>query len=375
MTVEPIAAETAPDHSTQPLLAPIEPGRPSGDSLRNDPMFEQIRRAREEDDPTLPQGVWKRELKRADWPRVAELCSTALATRTKDLTIALWLTEAWLKMRGFAGFAEGIQLTAALCRDFWETMYPPLDPDSRDARLAPLVSAASRLTLPLKSVPLTQPQGDTAVPYAWRDWETSLYLENLAQSNPAAAAAAQERGMVPQAKFLLSASLTPAAFLVSTASELRSTVEALDELRSTLVTLCGEGVAPSVAPLRTPLASMLTFIERMVEERVAKGELSAMSVDASAPSIDGVANVDAASAASVAAAEPSASISGRADAYRKLREAADYLMRTEPHSPVPYLVLRAIAWGNMSLAEVLEELLQKGADLNAVYTFLGIRKP
>lgn len=67
-------------------------------------------------------------------------------------------------------------------------------------------------------------------------------------------------------------------------------------------------------------------------------------------------------------------IASRADAYQRLREASDYLMRTEPHSPVPYLVRRAISWGNLSLAELLEELLQKNADLNTINALLGIRK-
>ena len=66
-------------------------------------------------------------------------------------------------------------------------------------------------------------------------------------------------------------------------------------------------------------------------------------------------------------------IASRAEAYARLREASDFLLRTEPHSPVPYLVRRAISWGNMSLAEVLEQLLQKNADLATIYTLLGIK--
>ena len=68
-------------------------------------------------------------------------------------------------------------------------------------------------------------------------------------------------------------------------------------------------------------------------------------------------------------------IASRADAYRALTEASEYLMRTEPHSPVPYLVRRAITWGNMSLVELLDELLQKSADINTVYALLGMKRP
>ncbi len=48
-------------------------------------------------------------------------------------------------------------------------------------------------------------------------------------------------------------------------------------------------------------------------------------------------------------------------------------MRTEPHSPAPYLVRRAINWGSMSLSDVLKEMLRNNADLATVYTLLGIR--
>ena len=67
-------------------------------------------------------------------------------------------------------------------------------------------------------------------------------------------------------------------------------------------------------------------------------------------------------------------VRSRAEAYRRLAEAADYLLRTEPHSPTPYLVRRAVAWGGMSLGELLEELVQTDSDLKAIYTLLGMRE-
>ena len=69
-------------------------------------------------------------------------------------------------------------------------------------------------------------------------------------------------------------------------------------------------------------------------------------------------------------------VRNRADAYRRLSEAAEFLLRTEPHSPTPYLVKRAIAWGSMSLEELLPQLVRNGAELTEVYRLLQIdRKP
>ncbi|HSN98846.1 MAG TPA: hypothetical protein VLS89_11195, partial [Candidatus Nanopelagicales bacterium] len=70
---------------------------------------------------------------------------------------------------------------------------------------------------------------------------------------------------------------------------------------------------------------------------------------------------------------PGAPLKSRAEAYRQLADAADYLLRTEPHSPVPYLVKRAISWGNMSLAELLAEFVGSPDDLVTIYRLLGIR--
>src|SRR5690606_38548275 len=57
----------------------------------------------------------------------------------------------------------------------------------------------------------------------------------------------------------------------------------------------------------------------------------------------------------------------------RLSEAADYLLRTEPHSPVPYLVKRAVGWGNLSLAELLMELVGAPDDLVTIQRLLGMR--
>jgi type VI secretion system protein ImpA len=66
-------------------------------------------------------------------------------------------------------------------------------------------------------------------------------------------------------------------------------------------------------------------------------------------------------------------IQNRADAYRMLIEASDYLLLTEPHSPTPYLVKRAISWGDMPLGKVLEEIVPSSEALAAIYALLGIR--
>ena len=84
------------------LLNPIPGENPSGQNLKYAPVFDKIKEARREDDDAA-QGEWKRERKLADWPRVIKLSGDSLATKTKDLQLGVWLTEALLKTQGVGG--------------------------------------------------------------------------------------------------------------------------------------------------------------------------------------------------------------------------------------------------------------------------------
>ena len=140
--------------------------------------------------------------------------------------------------------------------------------------------------------------------------------------------------MVPQTRFLKQVSLTPAYSLVATVGEVAGALAALNDLETALDGLC-PAAAPSLTPLRSVLVAIQAFVSRVLEER---GEGSFVPAEAE----DGDADP--------APARPaSAAILSRAEAFQRLNEAADYLLRTEPHSPVPYLVRRAVTWGNLSL--------------------------
>ncbi|MDQ3744790.1 MAG: hypothetical protein M3444_10440, partial [Acidobacteriota bacterium] len=69
---------------------------------------------------------------------------------------------------------------------------------------------------------------------------------------------------------------------------------------------------------------------------------------------------------------PGAPIRSRAEAYQRLAEAADYLLRTEPHSPTPYLVRRAVEWGSMSLSELLQQIVRNDGEMQEINRLLRL---
>src|SRR5665811_2289460 len=104
------------------LLNPIPGSNACGENLKYAPVYDKIKEARREDDDA-PQGEWQRERKTADFPLVIKLAGEALATKSKDLQLAVWLTEALLKQEGFSGFRAGLNLIQSLLETHWDGLY------------------------------------------------------------------------------------------------------------------------------------------------------------------------------------------------------------------------------------------------------------
>ena len=123
------------------ILAPIAGENPSGIDLRYDTkllIYDKIREARRQDDD-LAQGAWQTERKTANYPLVIKLAQDTLATVSKDLQLAAWLTEALLATERLWGPLPGTRLCAiGLLTAFWETVYPVIEDGDRELRAKPL---------------------------------------------------------------------------------------------------------------------------------------------------------------------------------------------------------------------------------------------
>src|SRR5713101_2338531 len=102
------------------LLAPIAGSNPSGEPLRDTPAYDAIKEARRSDDTTLNQGEWKRDVKLANWGEAIELAIEAITHKSKDLQVAAWLTEALVKVYGFAGLRDGLRVLRELQELYWD---------------------------------------------------------------------------------------------------------------------------------------------------------------------------------------------------------------------------------------------------------------
>jgi type VI secretion system protein ImpA len=137
------------------ILDPITPDRPAGADLRWTPEWDRIKEARRADDD-LDAGKWaKKERKAADWSAVRELSVAALKERTKDLQLALWLTEANMRLQGFQGLRDGFRIVRELMVRYWDQgLYPSME-DGPEDRAGPFEWLDSKLVDVFNTLPIT----------------------------------------------------------------------------------------------------------------------------------------------------------------------------------------------------------------------------
>jgi type VI secretion system protein ImpA len=342
------------DFDVATLLQPISEQAPAGELLRYEGTYDRIMEARREDDASLAQGVWKRDLKKADWNLTSQICIEALEKRSKDLQIAAWLLEAWLHLYGFAGVSAGTRLLVELCHEFWDSLHPALnDPEYR---MAPIHWIDEKLSTQLKLIPITWPGNpDNSLRYTWADWESAF--RNQQSKQPELKKNAITLDMVQQ-----SAYLTPMPFFHELAEHVNTAYSCCNDLEAIFDKAFGKD-SSSLRQFRGVLESVLSLLPGLAvgREENEQGEDEERHEYALEPLADETA---------IGSMLPP--IRSRAEAYRRLSEVADFLVRTEPHSPAPYLIRRAITWGGMTLEQLLPELVANDATLKDLERLLKI---
>jgi len=345
------------------LLEPIPGKTPCGEPLRYTEVYDQIREARREEDEKLPQGVWKSEIKKADWEHVDHVCQETLKHRSKDLQIAAWLTEAWLHHEGIGGLARGLDLILGLTKTFWAEIYPQMNEGGYELRIVPYEWINTRLSEDSPCVLISAPSDRTALPYRLLDFSEANRLELSVKRSPAQGADPSSDTRQPSlAKISLSIDQTPTAFYrymdesCTLALKLMKNLE--EELRLHL-----DEESPTFYRLREKVEAIQRFAIHVLDER---GEKKGAKKSES-------------EAAPQAAPQPrkkylAGSIETREQAYAILGEVASYLEHIEPHSPTPYLIHRAIGWGDMSLSQVFSDILNNGRDLSLLLDILNVKK-
>jgi type VI secretion system protein ImpA len=385
------------------LLAPIPTGNGVGASLRSESLYRQIGDARRQDDATLPMGEWERPLIKADWKTVASLGGEALRTHTKDFQLAAWLCEAWTHLHGIDGFVAGTQLLTGLVERYWDFAYPQIEDGDTDARAAPFVWINHTLALVLSlNVPVMVIEAREPSAVSLDEFQRTIGAPGAQDGNELT------RELIDK-HVAKDGNLVALAVLQQRLAVAR---DAWDKF-ARLVDLRLDADAPSFAPVADVLARLSRAATGLIGEHTvqlpsrgnAAGETSGDPLHAGGPAramtADGswqpqprhdahgysssigessppTPHTTAATLpmtqiiAAGAATRPADTIADRSHAYRLLDDIADYLARHEPHSPTPYLLKRAVSWGQLPLAELMREIVRQEGDLTRYLSLLGL---
>jgi type VI secretion system protein ImpA len=247
------------------LLNPIAGANPAGPSLRYDRVYDQIKDARTEEDDSLPSGGWSRQTKKADFRAAAKLAGDALATRSKDLQLAVWLGEALIKLEGAALFAPMLQLFLDLQQTFWETLHPEIDEGDAGMRAAPLQWAATRYTKLLNEVGLTR-KGVGILEYKAA---RALGTEEEAGRNEAKRQAREEAvaaGKLTSEEVTDAITATPKSFYVALEQQVTDALNVLNELDIFCEEKYGDD-SPSYRTLRAALEEVQNLVGSLLREK------------------------------------------------------------------------------------------------------------
>jgi type VI secretion system protein ImpA len=360
------------------LLAPVPGGEGgAGVPLRYEPVYQQIREARHQDDPNLPMGEWERPLIKADWKLVAALSSDALATRSKDFQLAAWLCEAWVHLHGVEGLMSGTRLLTVLAERFWSSAWPMLEEGDAEARAAPFVWLNDTLPLVLTlHIPLLVIDGREPAQVNLDDWQ------RVVLDGGDADAADLTRDLLD--KHVKKGRNLPA--LVSLHQQLELARAAWAKFRHRLDELLQDD-SPHFGRVDDVLTSLARAVTSLCGNHALAGAPQASVIDDSDRSLAG-----ASSAASPLASmektmsnatldlpSPTATfrslparVESRAQAYDLIELVASYLAEHEPHSPTPFLLRRAVSWGAMSLPDLMREVVRTEGDMSRFFAMLGV---
>ncbi|WP_140629146.1 type VI secretion system protein TssA [Methylibium rhizosphaerae] len=322
-----------PDFDLESLLSPLGGDAPCGADLEYDAAFLALQEAGTAK-PEQQYGDTIIAASDPDWPAVREQ-ALALAARTRDLRVAVWLARSGARIEGLAGAVAGLRLVQGLLEQHWEHVHPQLDasdnndPTARLNALAPLVHPGEGLA-DLRMAGLGEARGSLTV----RAVELTL---GRAEPGPGESAPSEEA--------VVQGGVAALAQAPGLTELLRSAHAAAVGIDAAITDRVGGAAGPDFRPLRALTQVLAAFADRLQAE--------------TAPP-PGEAAPDGSAAPGVPAAAGLGAIRTREDVVRMLDKVCEWVERNEPSNPAPLLIRRARRLMTKNFIEIMRDLAPDG---------------
>ncbi|CNK96875.1 ImpA domain-containing protein [Yersinia enterocolitica] len=340
------------------LLLPISPENPVGDNLEYEPLFDEIRQARESDPDYMPKDEWSvREPRKADWNQVRNLCEKALREQTKDLQLANWYVEALCQQQGLAGLSTGIALLSEFITRFWFQCWPALEEEGLMMRRSKL----QRLDRDLSQLLLCQPllrQTSTSLLF----WRQILAFEHKINMHPGDRdELIRKEGDLTMESFDQQAMNFSSIEIGQQAARVEELSSDLSQLEVRYLSLSQDTESEVFTQTNQMLKDLADYLQRLTQRAIPL-------VDESI-TLEPIMEDTAPLSADAPVRAPTQTMS-RELAISQMLAIAGYFRQTEPSSPVPFLMERAARWATMTLQEWLEEMLNDSSSINEINNVL-----
>ena len=355
-----------------PWLRPLDGENPSGESLRDDPLFHELERltqprievARDERNNPIAQTAVP-----VDWAEVLRQAE-ALRPRGRDLRLLVIVTRALANERGLTGLRDGLTLIAHTLADHWESLHPELrDGPSRDAArrrinaLAQLQADPEGLLGDLRGLEMMAPRGVGRI--SGRDLERGVMSVQAVlaaaprmatEADKAALAAAQDDLLSRVGRGCKAEAETNPEGLARTLAEARAAEQAGAAVETALHARLGDA-PPALADLAGFLAGVAGTLERAVTAAADPAPVSTQGMAADAAPVAGALTDPLPAGLSGGFPDRLAS---REEVVKCLDLVIAFYDRTEPSSPIPHLVRRIRRMVPMDFLQLMEDLAPSG---------------
>ncbi len=300
-----------------------------------------------------------------DWRPILEQVPNALQHHCKDLEFVAWLIEALCRLQGFKGLAQGFTLAAELIERYWDDLYPIPDPDDLSERLAPLIGlngieSEGSLIQPIKTIVIIE--GQSEGPFSTWQYEQALDVDRL---DPEKQIKKFEAGAISLEDTDIAIKETPDSFFITLNSDIDAAMSAFSRLSTVMDTAMGGEPQPTTYITKAIQACSLC-VKQLAEKVLIKSEVSDVNEEAEV----GVVSEEGRPSVVQGIAHQ---LNSKEQAIDSLDTIAEFFRKTEPHSPISYAIEQVIRWSDLSLPELLQELIQDGEARNGFFKLSGIK--
>ncbi len=358
------------------LLLPFSEDNPVGDDPRSDrsptSLYTLIKDARNSARAAERQSLFDSEADdaKSHWRKVIEQAPELLSTQAKDLEIACWYTEALIRLQGFTGLSQGFLLIQSLIEKFWDGLYPLPDEDGIETRVAPLTGlngegAEGVLIAPIRNTFITE--NDDPGPFNLWNYQQALEANKIVDEEAKKARIAKNGYDVSDIESAVAQSSDD--FFQKMHEHLTLCIETYKNIGRQLDEHCGIHDSPPISNIINVLTECLGAVNHLAKDKLNTSQNDEDTMQ----TIDGESSNNDDNTHTATSTHIGGPVQSRESALKQISLVSDYFEKTEPHSPVSYLLKKAVRWGNMPLDELMKELIPDNASLNHYMSFTGIK--